>query len=347
MEYLQQFIDEHCVIDDKEKIKIHTTQLVKAYQKYLTDNKLSTQKIKDKKFKTALMKLYPHIDVKKNSVYYYRGITIKGYVPPDNKDAKMTKKMADQLRNREKQLKTREIAEDIVNDRDVDGKKRSTRVGSNDKLYMLNAGLDPKDLDDKIYYFTIYRHRLISYVANKDGSINWPETVKETNRRVAEFNETNSEKIERPNRNKVSKTKVARPIQINKISPVSDKSVHSKPILGKLNRSKEEEVSDVEKEIGAENKPGEQESKNYDEIDNRYYHCWKIQRYENIYNICIPIYDTYFQNSIQYTDQYPKKLGMAVAKLKSAKIPIEQKEKVQVEIVKQMQYAQQNGVQFP
>ena len=147
--------------------------MLKQFQLYLKDNKLSTKKIKNQQLCDKLSKLYPHIDLRKRSVDHYIGISLKN----DIKDKK-TRSLADARRY----LTTK------FYERDENGKKIYVRLGFYNRLYMNNDQLNSNNSEDKIYYFKLFKQKLISFAFNEDDTINWSETVKETHQAIEKYN---------------------------------------------------------------------------------------------------------------------------------------------------------------
>lgn len=323
MEYLQRYIEEKCVMGG-ENIKI--TLLIKEFQTYLGENKLSTQKIKNKQFKAKFYELYPHIVIRKISVDHYIGITIRGY-----SENKTTRKAADRKRYLITKFFERELPDDIINSKDENGRKIYVRIGTYDKLYMLTDQLDPKNIDDKVYYFKLFKNKLISFIFNGDGTINWSETVNATHKAIEKYNEANPIKIERPIKTETVAKEAKRPIKNIR------KNVGKKGASEMKNRRKnvgKEEVSDDESEDSEEVSNDESEEASDNEIKD-HNQKQQTQEYKVIHGYSIPIYKAPPTNDRKHAKEYNEYniiLRVIARKVKKGKLTQDQKNEVMKEI---------------
>ncbi len=315
MEYLQQFIKDKCVISESD-IKIKCTLLVKEFRTYLSENKLSNKKIKSIEFKSRLTQLYPHLEIRKISVDHYIGITLNNY-----NENKTTRKMADRKRYLIAKFYNRVVPDDIMNAKDENGRKIYVRVGTYDRLYMTNAGLDPKNINDKIYYFKLFKQKLISFVFFDDESINWSETIKETHKLIEKYNQEHEIKIE-----------LSMDVTHNKIRrTVTNKNV------GK------EEVSDNEK---VDNNEEEVDS---DEEINNYRQRQKNLQSKQLHGYNIPIYTTPPKKDRMYEKEYVdyhQRLKVIARKVHCGKITPEHKKELFQEILNREKDAKQKWEKF-
>lgn len=190
MEYLQHFIDDKCVIGGNE-YDVQSTLLLKQFKIYLHENKLSIPNINTPEFEAKLNELAS--DIGTISTGRCIGITLK-----DIAEGKRIRSLAETKRYLTTKFYNRELPEDIINAKDGNGRKIYVRVGSYDRLYMNNDQLNPNNLDDKVYYFKLFRNRLISFAFNSDNTINWHNTIKETYELIEKYNLDHEIKIERP-----------------------------------------------------------------------------------------------------------------------------------------------------